>query len=91
MSSPGCRQGAELTKNAGTTPITPDRPLTYLEWPGQNHVLGKFATWARESCSDRAGYSKDDAENVLVVALFSVCTLRCAAYRSARSGKKAPF
>ena len=31
ISSPGCRQGAEVAGNGGTRPITPDGPLTHLD------------------------------------------------------------
>uniref|UniRef100_M4BC16 Uncharacterized protein n=1 Tax=Hyaloperonospora arabidopsidis (strain Emoy2) TaxID=559515 RepID=M4BC16_HYAAE len=44
ISSPGCRQGAEVAGNAGYQTDHPDGPLTHLDLADLNHVLGKFAS-----------------------------------------------
>uniref|UniRef100_A0AAV1T257 Uncharacterized protein n=1 Tax=Peronospora matthiolae TaxID=2874970 RepID=A0AAV1T257_9STRA len=47
----------------GIRPITPDGPLTHLDWADLDHVLGKFASWGLGSqARRRADNSKAEVE-----------------------------
>ena len=61
-SARGADRALKSRKTPGTTPITPDGPLTHLDWADGNHVLGKFDVGSRVMLGDPAGYSKADAE-----------------------------